>query len=97
VTHVNTPTYYTTALPSSSSMMVARPLETITLVPAKLTGQTFVVSSAPPLKLAPIQKTIIQPPQTQNVSFSQHEESLDPMSDVSPYFYVNKRILRDEY
>lgn len=81
---MNSPTYYTATLPTSSANMVmARPVETITLVPAKMiapNGQTFVVSSAPPLKLAPIQKSVIQNQPPSTTSCNQEE---DNPADVS--------------
>lgn len=73
-------------------MVVARPLETITLVPATVapSGQ-FIISSAPTLKLAPLQTSVtqIQRPPTATPSV-QNGENADMDEDVGRLFGMFK-------
>lgn len=82
-----TPTYYTNALPSSSNstVVVARPVETITLVPTTITGgQTFVISSTPTLKLAPASSTQVQ--QSSTTTTSPQKDEPVTTEEVSCYW-----------
>ncbi|KAI6191560.1 Cyclic AMP-dependent transcription factor ATF-6 beta [Aphelenchoides bicaudatus] len=80
----NTPTYFANALPSSSTsnIVVARPLEAIRLVPATVASNgQFIISSAPTLKLAPIQKPTQLQQQTITPVKQQNGESMEMDDD----------------